>query len=188
MESETAQMLLQEVYMLTNPNRSLNVLVTLELFQKFPMLSCSSFPLEHSTNAAKKGSFRKLSLVWYFFWVVGKISFWLNFLADGGNGRKFNEGFSIFLFLGICLFFGIPGIFSQEKGIRPENLRVVVGLEHELLSDEFDDEKDGDEERESVRRDDGRIRGENRVSVSSCEIWPRSLKCAILVEGMTFVF
>lgn len=64
MDSETVQVLLQEVYIFINPNRSLKVLLTFEeLFQKSPIES--SF--EHSTNAAKNGSFLKLSLVLYFF-------------------------------------------------------------------------------------------------------------------------
>ena len=68
-----------------------------------------------------------------------------------------------------CLFLGIPGICSHEKGTWPE-WRGVEGLKGELFSskenearDELDDEKEGEEERESVLREDGRgMRGENR--------------------------
>lgn len=80
---------------------------------------------------------------------------------------------SLHFFLESCLFFGIPGIRSHENGVCPGKCRGVVGLKGGLFAtfsskkndgtEEFDDEKDGEDGRESVRQDDRReiVRGEN---------------------------
>lgn len=132
MESETAEEVLQEVYIFTNPNRSLKLLVTFDPFQKLAIVSFSSF--EHSTSAAKNGSLRKLSPENCFFPAGEFDSFRPDFLGvpAGGSGRKWLWWWSFLL--GIwCL--GIPGSFSHENGI-PENRRGVAGEELEEEEEE----------------------------------------------------
>lgn len=131
--------------MLMNPNLSLK----LPLFQMF----AQSSSLEHSIIAAKNGSFLDL---WRCFF-----SSWLrHFLAAAGGGgrrRRGPEG---------SVFFGIPGVFSQEKGILIK-FRWVMGLgggegwlrrngdDSREESEEFErDDDDNDNDR--VRREVGR--------------------------------
>lgn len=145
MDSETVQVLLQDAYMLINPNLSLKLLVdaiTFEeevvlLFQMSLKFSWCSWSLEHSTNAAKNGSLLKLSLALF----LGENSSrnLCNFLAEfgglpagGGNGRSWLE--EELFFLEICCF-GIPGMYSQENGTPLlENWKGVFGLKGEWWS------------------------------------------------------
>lgn len=175
MDSETVQVLLQEVCMLMNPNLSLKLLIdgTFEEFFQMSSSYCCWSSLEHSTNAAKNGSFLKLLATFF----LGenssrKLVIFLDELfgtlfpfphGGGINGRSWPRVVVVLFFLeNIC--FGIPGIFSQEKGTPFGNWRGVVGLIGELWSSriswkESDDPKeeleewDGDEE-----RDDGVLR------------------------------
>ncbi|KAK8651647.1 hypothetical protein V6N13_141236 [Hibiscus sabdariffa] len=108
------------------------LLVTLAPAALHTFLS-SSF-LEHSTNAVKNGSFRKLSPpavveVFFraskfprmFFLEVGEVT-------GGGNGSSLMDSF--FLWTWFCRFLGIPGKLSQENG-TPENRSGATGLRSE---------------------------------------------------------
>lgn len=120
MDSETVQVLLQEAYMLMNPNLSLKLLID-GTFEEILMSS-----LEHSTNAAKNGSFLKLLAAHDFLGEKSSRKLVVIFLdefgimlfpAGGGiSGRSWPKE-ELFFMENIC--FGIPGICSQEKGTPP---------------------------------------------------------------------
>ncbi|KAG6419842.1 hypothetical protein SASPL_116354 [Salvia splendens] len=112
------------------------------------MLAQSS-SLEHSIIAAKNGSFLDL---WRCFF-----SSWLrHFLAEAGGGgrrRRGPEG---------SVFFGIPGVFSQEKGILIK-FRWVMGLgggERWLRRNGDDSREEESEEFEHDDNDNDRVRRE----------------------------
>jgi len=130
MDSETVQVLLQDAYMFMNPNLSLKLLadefITFEddvvVFFHMSLKSswCSWWSLEHSTNAAKNGSFLMPSLVVLLF--LGENSLrnlciflveFGGFLDGGGNGSSWLK--EELFFLELCCF-GIPGMCSQENG------------------------------------------------------------------------
>lgn len=140
MDSETVQVLLQDAYMFMNPNLSLKLLVddaiTFEeevvlfhILLKFPWRSWWS--LEHSTNAAKNGSFLKPSLAVLFLGENSSQNLCIflaefgGFLAGGGNGSSWLK--EELFFLEICCF-GIPGMCSQENGTPfLENWKALKG-------------------------------------------------------------
>jgi len=105
--------------------------------------------LEHSTNAAKNGSFSKVCLQFFFPTTSSKWDF-LELgvvVLVGGNGRSFDED----SFLDACFFLGIPGKCSQENG-TPEYLRGVAGLSGES-SAKLEDPKE-EEHGESVEEEE----------------------------------
>lgn len=91
----------------------------------------------------------------------------------GGNG---NDGKS-FSF-GTC-FLGTPGNLSQENGIPVKRRGVVGANKGESSIEGEDDGRDEQEERERVRREDGRIGVgiSTKVAVASSdgEIWARTI-------------
>lgn len=210
MDSETVQVLLQEVYMLMNPNLSLKLLIdgTFEEFFQMSSSYCCWWlsSLEHSTNAAKNGSFLKLLAALF----LGenssrKLLVFLNefvivlfaFPAGGGiSGRSCPREVVLFFLENIC--FGIPGIFSQEKGTPFGNWRGDVGLIGELWSSRISwkesvdpkeelEEWDGEEERDDGLRRVIGAGGGRKTGVENVVSWLGSSTISFVGVGVVRV-